>query len=374
MCSLVVSILIAWILSNRISKPIIMARDSLDKMANLNLVDTIIEMEKKDEAGKMIKSLGNMRKTLRDMVINFKESSKKVNEYANTLANATEDTSMTFEGISQATDELAKGSMEQAKIAQDGVEKLDRFAEKIAVVVEKSEYIREHTSVITIANQEGADAISDLQQSINDNIHIASDITDQVDQLDHKSQSISMISETIQAIADQTNLLALNAMIESARAGESGRGFAVVAEEIRKLAEQVTNNVKVIKDTTNDVREEVVHTKLKIDTAKEIIGKTKKVSNITSEKFEIISRSVNKMIEQIEILTKSIMKVDEDKEKVISAIQEISAITEQSSASTEEISASIQQQTAVIEEISRAAEKLRSISKILNESINNFKI
>ncbi len=71
------------------------------------------------------------------------------------------------------------------------------------------------------------------------------------------SNNIQEITGIIDNFFDRINLLSLNASIEAARAGEHGRGFAVVANEIGKLADSSSSELKKIQDLIDKNKNDV---------------------------------------------------------------------------------------------------------------------
>lgn len=115
-----------------------------------------------------------------------------------------------------------------------------------------------------------------------------------INEVSSSSKDVFKMINVINEIADQTNLLALNAAIEAARAGEAGVGFGVVASEIRKLAEETTNNAKQIEDAlTNEITSIQKANQFNKDSGEFFISLVKNIENFVNFVNEISDNMTN---------------------------------------------------------------------------------
>ncbi len=300
--------------------------------------------------------------------------SQQMTDEASTLASMSEETSATASQVEITVNEIASGTNDTARDAENGVVVASTIDEKFESLNHNSVLMRENAEEAIKVNKEGVNVLKVLSEQSEVSRKSNQDVAEAVLRLDEGTKSISAIIETITSITAQTNLLALNASIEAARAGEAGRGFAVVADEIRKLAEDSGNAANEIKDIVINLQTESKETVNIMNQVGEISEEQNKaVENVDGVLVKIF-KSVDSIANQIELVAQEMSSINDDKNEIVAAINNISAVTEETAAATEEVTASMSQQTNAIDEVAKSAENLNVLSNKLNENINVFKI
>ncbi len=151
---------------------------------------------------------------------------------------------------------LVAGATQQAADIDRSVEAVETMAASVQAVAKSAQEAAAIAAEGLTAAQLG-DATMDTTVESMENIRLSvAETAKKMKRLAESSQEISKIINIISSISEKTNLLAFNASIEAARAGEHGQGFRVVADEVRRLAERVTDSARDIEQLVTGIQQE----------------------------------------------------------------------------------------------------------------------
>ncbi|MDA7948516.1 MAG: methyl-accepting chemotaxis protein [Hyphomicrobiaceae bacterium] len=274
---------------------------------------------------------------------------------ADALDKLTKDFDVSVKEVLGAVSSSATGLEESANTMAAAVEETNQ---KSTIVASSTEESAANVQTVATATEEMDSSIREISTQVQQSAAIAKEAVDQanstnssVQALEGAAREIGEVVQLISEIAEQTNLLALNATIEAARAGEAGKGFAVVAQEVKDLASQTAKATETISQQIESIQ---TGTTGAVGAIESISGTISKLDEIASA----IAAAVEEQTATTGEITKSVQQVAQGTHETTEAMSEVRTATE----STGQVAGSVQE----------AAKDLMSRSEDLSKNVNDF--
>jgi methyl-accepting chemotaxis protein len=370
----VLTLLVGYGISRKISKPIEQMAVHAGRIANYDLKVGRLQIINKDEIGILAHAFGVMVDNLQNIVQQVAQVSNTLAHKSREINEVTHYTTGAVKLITENVGEIAAGSESTSNNVMELNKILSDLAKSLEYAVERIVYGEKVAHDMNDAAERGGKSVDEIIDKIQAIAYSVEDTTQTIQNLNQKTKNIGMIVQVINQISEQTNLLALNANIEAARAGDAGRGFAVVAEEVRKLADQTKRNAGEITDMIDSVTQSAQNSVERMKNVKEIVEEGMQTAGITGKTFEHLLEKIKSTQEVIQEVAQTIDTQARNHHQIVEQSNEVSAISEETTAACQTAAATAQQGLASIENIASSMDQLKQLSDELDGWIKRFNI
>ncbi|MBL8957131.1 MAG: methyl-accepting chemotaxis protein [Myxococcaceae bacterium] len=295
--------------------------------------------------GPLLEGFGKVIETLRTFVREINEAALRLSSSANEVlaastqhesssteqAAAIHETTATMEELKHASAQIAENAGAVARVAEETLESARSGRGAIGEFIQAMQQIRADSAAV-------ADSIAKLSKRV---------------------ERIGTVVEVIDEIADRSDLLALNAALEGSRAGEAGKGFSIVAAEMRRLAENVLDSTKEIKNLITEIREATAAAAGAADASKSATESGEKLGSAAASAVESILAGVQETSDAARVINLATQQQRTATEQVVASMAEIEDVTRQT--------------TQASKQATGAAAELTQLAGRLAELIKRFK-
>jgi methyl-accepting chemotaxis protein len=387
--SLVASILMGWMLSRLIARPVGEMTQTMRKLAAGDNTVDVPGAGRKDEIGEMAGAVQGFKDAAIEK-IRLEQEAADMRRQADedrvraeaVQAEAARQQALVVEGVATGLDKLSSGELtfritepfaaEYEKLRADYNEAMTQLQDTMKVIAASTQGIRSGTEEISQASddlskrteqqaaslEETAAALDEITATVRKTAegasharevvstartdaehsgHVVRDAVAAMTGIEQSAQQISQIIGVIDEIAFQTNLLALNAGVEAARAGDAGRGFAVVASEVRALAQRSADAAKEIKALISTSTAQV-------EQGVSLVGQT--------------GEALNRIVDQVADINTVVSEIAASAQEQATGLHQVNTAVNQMDQVTQQNAAMVEQSTAASHSLAQETEEL----------------
>lgn len=341
--AVIISLILSFIIANRISTGIRNVRDTAENLAKGSLEQKAI-VNSNDEVLELAQALNNTIYSLKETIISISESGKLVDKNSTNILKLNEAMLTSSDSITDNTN-LVATAIEEMSLTTDSIAKNTTESASFATEIQAL------TLQGLLSSNQSVKEISSLINSLSVSANV-------VQQLKSETSNIEKILEVIRGISDQTNLLALNAAIEAARAGEQGRGFAVVADEVRGLAQRSQESVNEIESLLGNL------TKAGDEAVKKMVE-----SSDTAKSLQEKVGESNGLVEKIQT---KVDLVNNQSHQIAAAAEEQSVVVLDLSKNMHEIQMLLEDNAKLVNQSNEQSVEMKVASQQVQDRVNYF--
>jgi len=284
-----------------------------------------VECDGGDETSQLLRDIGSMTGSLREIVSQVKRSSIELSSTAEQLNAASRQQDDAITALGASTSEAAAASRQISATGQELLSTMNDVAR-----------VSNETADVADAGRSGLDEVGSTMSHLQG---ATASFAERLGLIRQRAEEINLVITTITKVADQTNLLSINAAIEAEKAGEYGHGFLVVAREIRRLADQTAVATLDIERLVEQMQEAV---------------------NAGVEEMDRFSGEVRQGVERVGLISGRLGEV-------IDKVQGLSDRFEQ-------VNSGMEAQSAGASQIAEALVGLTDSSQVAGEALEEFKL